>query len=150
MNSDDLGSMRETWAVRAMFLGFGAFFVLGSYLVLMPDMAPNQRSWVARAYPFVALAGLVAGLLVMAIDRRKPSLFARVTPATLALPSMGLLGVLMFVSSATLILVGAAAAGMSLLAAIPWVRFPLPVKRTGSESDETESREAGSGESRSR
>jgi branched-subunit amino acid ABC-type transport system permease component len=80
--------MRETWAVRAIFIGFGALIVLGSYFVLIPDMAPNERSWVARAYPFVALAGLVGGLLALAIERRRPSLFARVTPATLAIPSM--------------------------------------------------------------
>ena len=121
-----------------MFLGFGALIVLGSYLVLIPDMAPKQRAWVAPAYPFVALVGLVGGLLGFAIERRRPSLFARVTPATLAVPSMGLLGVLMFVSPATLILAGAAAAGFTLVAATPWARFKPPVKRTGSESGEME------------
>lgn len=130
--------MRETWAVRAIFIGFGALIVLGSYLVLMPDMAPNERSWVARAYPFVALAGLVGGLLALAVERRRPSLFARVTPVTLAVSSMALLGVLMLVSSVTLILAGAAAAGFTLVAATPLARFKPPVKRTGSESGETE------------
>lgn len=133
------GSMRETWQIRAMLLGIGVVLVGAAYLVLLPDLPPRRRDSVAEVIPLCILGGFLVGTIGLLAERRFPRLFARFTPATLAVPLLGLLGILMAISTSALILLGVGMAGSLLLVATPWVRFTTPTKDSasrGSHQDE--------------
>lgn len=118
--------MRQTWRLRALLLGIGVFVMAASYLLLIPNLAPSQREWVSNALPYCFLGGLLFGGLGLILDKRYPHAFRWITPATLGVPMVGLLGVLMAIESSALILLGAGMAGCSLLVATPWMRFAPP------------------------
>lgn len=118
--------MRQTWRIRVLLIGIGLFVMVVSYLLLIPDLAPSQREWISRAVPYCFLAGLLIGAVALIVDRRYPQIFRRMTPATLGVPMLGLLGVLMAIDTSALVLVGARMDGCSLPVATPWVRFTTP------------------------
>jgi MFS superfamily sulfate permease-like transporter len=122
------GTMRQTWRIRAMLLGFGVVFMLASYLLFIPKMPPRQGDRVSSLVPVCVLGGLLLGIAVLIVDRRYPRLF-RYTPSSLKLASFGLLGLLMAISEAALVLVAAVATGVVLLVATPYMRFPAPAAK---------------------
>jgi membrane protease YdiL (CAAX protease family) len=120
--------MRQTWRIRAMLLAIGVFILAAAYLILIPDLPPAQREWVSNAIPYCVLAGVFVGAVVLLVDRRYPRILRKATPATLAVPMLGLLGVLMAIETNALILLGAGMTGCTLLVATPLVRFTTPTK----------------------
>jgi hypothetical protein len=119
--------MRETWRIRAVIVGFGLGILAASYLILIPKVVPpGERGWVYAAVPISFTVGLIVGIAALLMERRNPRLFSRYTPDSLRLSMYGLLGVLMAISEKALVVIGAAMAGATLLAATPFMRFPSP------------------------
>jgi hypothetical protein len=125
----DRVAMRETWRIRAFIVGLGVFLLAGSYLVLIPDLPPKERAWVYAAVPVSFSLGLVVSVAALLLERRHPEWFARITPASLALPSSALLGFLIFIADAWMLILAAAMAGATVPAATPLARFQPPKKR---------------------
>jgi len=129
------GTMRQTWRIRAMLLGFGVVCMLASYLLFIPRMPPRQGDRISSLIPVCVLGGLLFGIALLFVDKRFPWLL-RYTPSSLKLASFGLLGVLMAISEAALVLVAAVMTGVVVLAATPYMRFPAPAaKPTDPDSD---------------
>jgi drug/metabolite transporter (DMT)-like permease len=122
--------MRETWRIRAFMVGVGVAVLAASYLIFIPRVPLRDRGWVNAAMPIFFLFGLLISIGALLMERRNPSLFARLTPTALRLPMYGLLGVLMALSETALVLIAAAMAGATMPAATPLMRLRRP-----SESD---------------
>lgn len=128
--------MRKTWRIRAFIVGIGLFLLAASYLVFIPSFPPKEQAWVLAAVPVSFSVGVIFCIAGLLIERKRPHLFARITPSRLAVPSSLALGALIIISEGWLVVLGAAMAGVTLPIATPLARFPIP---SGSERDTTRS-----------
>ena len=119
-----------------MLLVGGAVIIAGSYLILIPDLPKRDQAWISKAIPISVVVGLIAGLMAVFAEKRWPRLFPnRFDPKNVRVWAYGLLGLLMLVSTKTLILGAASMSGTVLLAATPLLRFQ-PTGKLDSDSSE--------------
>lgn len=98
--------------------------LVGSYLVLLPLIEPDQRARAEDAAPIAFIVGALLGSATWIVDRIRPHTFKRLRSRAIGPPILLAVGILILTSEALLFHLFIGVAGFVLPVATPLARFP--------------------------